>query len=164
MLEYTTINNPRPSLGLIVHHTDAEREYAYDKAPKSSGKLIDALADASTRGWIVADMKIDWKEVWRVAAEAVPAITEKRLVGKWLAEDISGGGVIDNLQSTLEIGEDGAVSGNTAVNRYGCKAKIVGQKIEFGSFFYDAACRSTCSDGSRSKIHHGDGERCQFSN
>ncbi len=56
MLEYTTINNPRPSLGLIVHHTDAEREYAYDKAPKSSGKLIDALADASTRGWIVAEI------------------------------------------------------------------------------------------------------------
>ena len=28
MMEYTTINNPRPSFGMIVHHTDAEREYA----------------------------------------------------------------------------------------------------------------------------------------
>ena len=29
MLQYTTINNPRPSFGLIVHHTDGDREYAY---------------------------------------------------------------------------------------------------------------------------------------
>lgn len=133
MLEYTTINNPRPSFGLIVHHTDAEREYAYDKTPKSSGKLIDALADAPMRGWIVADMKNDWKEVWRVATEEMPVIAEKKLVGKWLAEDINGGGVVDIAQSTVEIGEDGSVTGNTAVNRYGGKANIVGQKIEFGS-------------------------------
>jgi hypothetical protein len=64
MLEYTTIDNPRPSLGLIVHHTDAEREYAYDAKPKSSGKLATALADAPKRGWIVVDMKNDWSEVF----------------------------------------------------------------------------------------------------
>lgn len=39
MLEYTTIKNPHPSFGLIVHHTDADREYAYDANPTSSGKL-----------------------------------------------------------------------------------------------------------------------------
>ena len=44
MLEYTTINNPRASFGLIVHHTDAEREYAYDAHPKSSGKLVEGGA------------------------------------------------------------------------------------------------------------------------
>jgi hypothetical protein len=64
MLEYTTIDNPRPSFGLIVHHTDAVREYAYDKAPKSSGKLVEALADAPKRGWTVVDMKRDWNEVF----------------------------------------------------------------------------------------------------
>ncbi len=64
MLQYTTIGNPRPSFGLIVHHTDADREYAYDKAPKSSGKLIAALADAPRRGWTVVDMKRDWKRVF----------------------------------------------------------------------------------------------------
>ncbi len=64
MLQYTTINNPQPSFGLIVHHTDAEREYAYDKAPKSSGKLIEALADAPKRGWTVVDMKKDWKVIY----------------------------------------------------------------------------------------------------
>ena len=65
MLEYTTIGNPRPSLGLIVHHTDAEREYAYDATPKSTGKLVEALNDAPQRGWIVVDMKRDWKNVLR---------------------------------------------------------------------------------------------------
>jgi len=64
MLEYTTINNPRPSFGLIVHHTDAEREFAYDANPKSSGKLVEALADASQRGWTVVDMKRDWNQVF----------------------------------------------------------------------------------------------------
>ena len=64
MLEYTTINNPRPSFGLIVHHTDADREYAYDANPKSSGKLVDALKEAPQRGWTVVDMKTDWKHVF----------------------------------------------------------------------------------------------------
>ncbi len=64
MLEYTTVDNPRPSLGLIIHHTDADREYAYDSEPKSSGKLVEALADATRRGWIVVDMQKDWTEVF----------------------------------------------------------------------------------------------------
>ena len=64
MLEYTTINNPHPSFGLIVHHTDADREYAYDSSPKSSGKLVEALADAPKRGWIVVDMKADWEKIF----------------------------------------------------------------------------------------------------
>ena len=64
MLQYTTIKNPRPSLGLIVHHTDAEREYAYDAKPKSSGKLVDALTEATQRGWTVVSMKDDWKTIF----------------------------------------------------------------------------------------------------
>lgn len=42
MLQYTTINNPRPSFGLIVRHTDSDREYAYDAETKSTGKLVEA--------------------------------------------------------------------------------------------------------------------------
>lgn len=60
MLQYTTINNPRPSFGLIVHHTDAEREYAYDAETKSTGKLVRALQQAPERGWQVVDMARDW--------------------------------------------------------------------------------------------------------
>jgi phosphoglycolate phosphatase-like HAD superfamily hydrolase len=64
MLQWTTIGNPHPSLGLIVHHTDAEREYAYDVAPQSSGRLVRALEEAPARGWVVVSMKDDWKTVF----------------------------------------------------------------------------------------------------
>jgi hypothetical protein len=65
MLQYTTINNPRPSFGLIVHHTDSEREYAYDSITKSTGKLVEALQEAPKRGWVVVDMKQDWKAIFQ---------------------------------------------------------------------------------------------------
>lgn len=64
MLEYGTIASKHPSFGLIVHHTDAEREYAYDANPKSSGKLVEALKEAPQRGWTVVSMKVDWKTVF----------------------------------------------------------------------------------------------------
>jgi anti-sigma28 factor (negative regulator of flagellin synthesis) len=64
MLQYTTINNPRPSFGLIVHHTDSEREYAYDANTKSTGKLVEALKESLRRGWLVVDMKRDWKTIF----------------------------------------------------------------------------------------------------
>jgi phosphoglycolate phosphatase-like HAD superfamily hydrolase len=62
MLQYTTIDQS-PRLGLIVHHTDAEREYAYDRDSKV-GKLDKALDEAPKRGWIVVDMKKDWKMIF----------------------------------------------------------------------------------------------------
>jgi phosphoglycolate phosphatase-like HAD superfamily hydrolase len=64
MLEYGTIGNPRPSLGVIVRHTDAEREYQYDVNPKSSGTLVEALKEAPARGWTVVSMKDDWKTIF----------------------------------------------------------------------------------------------------
>lgn len=62
MLDWTTAG-AGPRLGLIVHHTDAEREYAYDRH-SSVGRLDKALDDAPDKGWIVVDMKNDWKEVF----------------------------------------------------------------------------------------------------
>jgi heat shock protein HslJ len=132
MLEYTTIGNPRPSFGMIVHHTDADREYAYDASPPGSGKLTAALELAPQRGWTVLDMKQDWKQVWGDAGQSQPQQPGKTIIGRWLAEDIAGRGVIDNAQSTLEISPDGSVSGNTAVNRYHGKAALDGQGIELG--------------------------------
>jgi hypothetical protein len=64
MLQDTTINNPRPSFGLIVHHTQAEREYAYDAETKSIGRLVQALQQAPERGWHVVDMRRDWLTVF----------------------------------------------------------------------------------------------------
>jgi hypothetical protein len=66
MLEWTT-TAPGPRLGLIVHHTDAEREWAYDRA-SSIGHLARGLDEAAARGWIVVDMKQEWKRVWPFTA------------------------------------------------------------------------------------------------
>ena len=49
--------------GLIVHHTDAEREYAYDRQ-SSVGRLDKALEEARKQGWTVVDMKQDWKRIF----------------------------------------------------------------------------------------------------
>ena len=53
----------RRAPGLIVHHTDAEREYAYDRKSQF-GKLDKALDAAAIDRWAVADMKRDWKRVF----------------------------------------------------------------------------------------------------
>jgi len=50
-------------LGLIVHHTDAEREYAYDRQ-SHIGKLDKALDAAAINKWTVVDMKNDWKRIF----------------------------------------------------------------------------------------------------
>ena len=47
----------------IVHHTDAEREYAYDRNSRI-GRLDKALDEAKKRGWTVVDMKADWKTIF----------------------------------------------------------------------------------------------------
>ena len=54
---------PRPRLGMIVHHTDAEREYAYDR-DSSVGRLDKALDQAPQRGWVLIDMKNDWRKIF----------------------------------------------------------------------------------------------------
>ena len=48
---------------LIVHHTDAEREWAYDRH-SSIGRLDKALDAAQAMGWTVVDMKNDWKKIF----------------------------------------------------------------------------------------------------
>jgi putative lipoprotein len=67
--------------------------------------------------------------VQRVAAQEPDPLLPK---GKWLAESIRNGGVIDNLQSTLEIAIDGTVAGKGGCNGFGGKATITGDKISFG--------------------------------
>ena len=48
---------------LIVHHTDAKREWAYDRKSKI-GHLDRALDEALKHGWTVVDMKKDWKVIY----------------------------------------------------------------------------------------------------
>lgn len=65
MLRWTTADtgSGQPRLGLIVHHDDAEREYAYDH-PSAVGQLKRALVEAKERGWVIVSMKNDWKAVF----------------------------------------------------------------------------------------------------
>lgn len=61
MLQWTTTGCGK-TLGLIVRHTDGDREFAYDQAPMSS--LKNALVEADKEGWIVVDMQRDWQRIF----------------------------------------------------------------------------------------------------
>ncbi|HMO85847.1 MAG TPA: HAD family hydrolase, partial [Lacipirellulaceae bacterium] len=70
MLEWTTgaaslpsePGRSRPRLGLLLHHTDAQREYAYDRN-SHVGRLDRGLDEAPGRGWVLVDVKADWKRL-----------------------------------------------------------------------------------------------------
>ncbi len=62
MLQWTT-SGSGARFGLIVHHTDGEREWAYDK-DSHVGKLEEALSEAANKGWTVVDMKKDWDVIF----------------------------------------------------------------------------------------------------
>jgi hypothetical protein len=65
MLQWTTMSGGA-RLGMIVHHTDAEREYAYDR-DTDFGRLDKALDAAAANKWVVIDMKNDWKRIFAFA-------------------------------------------------------------------------------------------------
>jgi phosphoglycolate phosphatase-like HAD superfamily hydrolase len=62
MIQYTRAGDGL-RLGLFVHHTDAEREYAYDRK-SHVGTLDKVLDQADANGWVIVDMKKDWKKVF----------------------------------------------------------------------------------------------------
>ena len=62
MLQWTAAGSGARFAG-IVHHTDADREYAYDR-PSKIGQLDKAWDEAKAKGWTVVDMKQDWKTVF----------------------------------------------------------------------------------------------------
>ncbi|BFU96535.1 MAG: NapD-like protein [Nitrospira sp.] len=62
MLQWTAAGSGARFMGL-VHHTDAEREWAYDRGTHI-GKLDKALDEATAKGWSVVDMARDWKQVF----------------------------------------------------------------------------------------------------
>jgi hypothetical protein len=62
MFQWTTAGKG-PRFALIVHHTDAAREWAYDRA-SANGRLDKALDEAQAKGWTVVDMKNDWKIIY----------------------------------------------------------------------------------------------------
>ncbi len=62
MLEWAT-SGPGRRFGLIVHHDDAEREYAYDRN-SHVGRLARGLDEGPKRGWTIVSMKRDWKRIF----------------------------------------------------------------------------------------------------
>jgi phosphoserine phosphatase len=62
MLQYTAAGSG-PRFCLYIHHTDAEREYAYDRE-SHVGKLDKGLDEAVAKGWTVVNMKNDWKTIF----------------------------------------------------------------------------------------------------
>jgi phosphoglycolate phosphatase-like HAD superfamily hydrolase len=62
MLEWTAAGDGARFMGL-VRHTDAQREWAYDRQ-SSIGRLDKALDEANAKGWTVVDMKRDWKKIY----------------------------------------------------------------------------------------------------
>jgi phosphoglycolate phosphatase-like HAD superfamily hydrolase len=65
MLQWTAAGDGARFMGL-VHHTDADREWAYDRN-SHAGKLDKALDEARAKGWVVVDMKKDWRTVFPAA-------------------------------------------------------------------------------------------------
>ncbi|WP_439574273.1 META domain-containing protein [Phreatobacter sp.] len=61
--------------------------------------------------------------------------------GRWLAEDIRGGGVVDRIQTVLDIAGDGRVSGSGGCNRIAGQARIEGPAISFSQM---ASTRMAC--------------------
>lgn len=62
MLRWVT-SGSGPSFGMIVHHTDGEREWAYDRQ-SHVGKLDKAMTEAEQRKWLLVDMKADWNRIY----------------------------------------------------------------------------------------------------
>ena len=62
MLEWTTAGDGA-RLGVLIHHTDAEREWAYDR-DSHVGRLDRGLDEAAARGWVLVDMKDDWSTIF----------------------------------------------------------------------------------------------------
>ena len=62
MLQWTAAGDGARLMGL-VHHTDAQREWAYDRQ-SSFGRLDKALDEAIAKNWTVVDMKRDWKKIY----------------------------------------------------------------------------------------------------
>jgi hypothetical protein len=62
MLEWTA-GGSRPSLMLILHHDDADREFAYDRE-SPVGRLVRGLDEGPRRGWTIVSMKRDWRTVF----------------------------------------------------------------------------------------------------
>ncbi len=101
--------------------------YALRAAIRADGALLFTTTDHIA----FEPARLDGYEllVRRVASDEAGALS---LYRSWLAEDIGGAGVLDDVQSTLTIAEDGSVTGRGGCNGFGGMATIAGDRLSFG--------------------------------
>lgn len=107
-----------------------------------------ASGAASRRRFIgllaLAPLIMSGGSVWAAGEASFPA-------GKWLAEDIRGGGVIDNAQTMIEITPDGRVSGSGGCNRIGGGAMVKGNNLRFSRMI---STQMACAPALMNQEHH----------
>ncbi len=96
--------------------------------------------------------------VLAVVAARPAAAQQTAPVGKWLAEDISGGGVVDRLQTTLEIAETGQVSGSGGCNTYRGTAEFSITAINFAALTSTKKACAPAAMEQETKFHKALGE------
>ncbi len=120
MIQWTTAG-PGPRLGLFVHHTDAGREYAYDRQSHVGklDKVLDRINQSGTAEseWILVDMKRDWKKIfpWESSGQA----QADPMHGTWKLIQLEGDALPDGVKTPeITFAEKGTVSGFAGVNRF----------------------------------------------
>ncbi|WP_455378078.1 META domain-containing protein [Petrachloros mirabilis] len=147
MIEWTTCG-PGPRLGLIVHHNDADREWAYDRK-SSIGRLDRGLDEAGNRGWLVVSMKEDWKQVFAFDKTGGGALSSASgLTGvTWLLMEVSGHPVAAFPQGEhpfiLFDREKNQATGYAGCNRFFGGYQLDGGALKFGPI---GATKRACPD------------------
>jgi len=147
MLEWTT-SGPGKRLGLIVHHDDSEREWAYDRK-SSIGRLDRGLDEAGRRGWVVVSIKNDWKRVFAFdVVDGSAAPSANNLTGvKWRVLELSGQQIATSLHEEQPfILFDAAkrqATGYAGCNRFFGGYELEGSMVKFGPI---GATKRTCPD------------------
>jgi heat shock protein HslJ/phosphoglycolate phosphatase-like HAD superfamily hydrolase len=139
MLQYTTIERSSgdvtPRFGLIVHHDDAKREWAYDR-DSHIGTLDKALDEAAQRGWTVVSMKDDWRRIFpdEQATSAGGGALQLEDT-KWSLFELNGQPATDSLHGTgahiTLASKDGSVVGNTSINNLRGRYTLSGDRLTF---------------------------------
>ena len=127
MLQWTAAGKG-PRFCLYVHHTDAKREWAYDRESQI-GKLDKGLDEAHEKGWTVVDMKDDWKNIFSFdSTQSAAGIDFQKLIGKWVRPD---GGYVLDIKSISPDGKiEMAYLNPQPINVSKAKADITQDKIE----------------------------------
>ncbi|MBN9469331.1 MAG: META domain-containing protein [Bosea sp.] len=141
----TRVSGARNPARYVLHFDRTQiqprRRYALQARILHRGQLL--FINTSHHGIFDGGPELTDIRVERVAASPSPAPERKASpVGRWLLEDIRRAGVIDRLQTVLEIAADGRVSGSGGCNRMSGSATITGTRISFGPV---AATQMACT-------------------